>query len=230
MGSCSTATRPRRPPTVVVPLDQAEELLTAQPARHAERFLAVLHGLVVGAAGDGLDMMVVATIRSDHYERLQARPELADVDSELFGEVKPMPSEQFKDVICGPAQRATQAGRPLELEPDLVERLLDDCKHGSDTLPLLSLTLFRLYVDYGSSGRLSLSDYTKLGGLRRVVQTEIDSILAADPAEQQHHLMLLPRGIHPMGWQPSTPTPTPRCAGAPPGPSCPTTAGHWSTG
>ena len=73
-----------------------------------------------------------------------------------------MPSEQFKDVICGPAQRATQAGRPLVLDPDLVDRLLEDCKHGSDTLPLLSLTLFRLYEDYGSSGRLSLADYTKL--------------------------------------------------------------------
>ena len=179
------------PPTVVVPLDQAEELLTAEAARHAERFLELLHDLVVGAAGDGLDMMVAATIRSDHYERLQTRPELADVDSELFAELKPMPSEQFKDVICGPAQRATEAGRPLVLEPELVDRLLEDCKHGSDTLPLLSLTLFRLYEDYGSSGWLSLSDYIKLGGLRRVVQTEIDSVLAADPAERQHQLMLL---------------------------------------
>jgi hypothetical protein len=40
-------------PTVVLPLDQAEELLTAQPARHAEQFLAVLHELVVGAPGGG---------------------------------------------------------------------------------------------------------------------------------------------------------------------------------
>ena len=138
-------------PTVVLPLDQAEELLTAQEARHAERFLELLRDLVVGSPGDGLDMMVAATIRSDHYERLQTRPELADVDTELFGELKPMPSEQFKDVICGPAQRATEAGRPLVLEPDLVDRLLEDCKQGSDTLPLLSLTLFRLYEDYGSS-------------------------------------------------------------------------------
>ena len=171
------------PPTVVLPLDQAEELVTAEPARHAQRFLALLRELVVGASHDGLDLMVAATIRSDHYERLQTRPELADVDTEVFAELKSMPSEQFKEVICGPAQRATEAGRPLQLEPDLVDRLLEDCKKGSDTLPLLSLTLYRLYEDYGSSGTLSLSDYTKLGGLSRVVHTEIDSILAADPAE-----------------------------------------------
>ena len=152
----------------MLPLDQAEELLTAQDRRGTPSGSWSCCGiLVVGAPGDGLDMMVAATIRSDHYERLQTRPELADVDTEVFAELKPMPSEQFKEVICGPAQRATQAGRPLVLEPDLVDRLLDDCKHGSDTLPLLSLTLFRLYEDYGSSGRLSLTDYTKLGGLRR---------------------------------------------------------------
>ena len=178
-------------PTVVLPLDQAEELVAAQETRHAERFLELLRDLVVGAPADGLDMMVAATIRSDHYERLQTRPELADVETEVFAELKPMPSEQFKEVICGPAQRATQAGRPLVLEPDLVDQLLEDCKHGSDTLPLLSLTLFRLYEDYGSSGRLNLTDYTKLGGLREVVKTEIDSVLAADPAERRHQLELL---------------------------------------
>ena len=97
-------------PTVVLPLDQAEELLTAEAARHAERFLELLRDLVVGAPGDGLDMMVAATIRSDHYERLQTRPELADVDTEVFAELKPMPSEQFKEVICR-ARPARHRGR-----------------------------------------------------------------------------------------------------------------------
>ena len=201
-------------PTVVLPLDQAEELVTAEAARHAERFLQLLRDLDVGSPGDGLDMLVAATIRSDQYERLQTRPELADVDTEVFAELKPMPSERFQEVICGPAQRATQAGRPLVLDPDLVDRLLEDCKHGSDTLPLLSLTLFRLYEDYGSSGRLSLSDYTKLGGLRRVVQTEIDSVLAADPAERRHQLELLRAAFIPWlaGIDPDTDTPVRRQA------------------
>jgi hypothetical protein len=100
------------------------------------------------------------------------------------------------------------------LEPDLVDRLLDDCKRGSDTLPLLSLTLFRLYEDYGSSGKLSLTEYTKLGGLRRVVQTEIDSVLAADPAERRHQLKLLRAAFIP--WlaaiDPDTDTPVRRRA------------------
>ena len=34
---------------------------------------------------------------------------------EVFAELKPMPVEQFKEVITGPAKRATEAGRPLEL-------------------------------------------------------------------------------------------------------------------
>jgi hypothetical protein len=97
-------------PTVVLPLDQAEELLTAQPARHAERFLGSLRDLVVGAPGDDLDMAVAATIRSDHYERLQTRPELADVDTELFAELKPMPSEHRKSSVGPPS--APRPGDP----------------------------------------------------------------------------------------------------------------------
>ena len=68
--------------------------------------------------------------------------------------------------------------------------------------------------DYGSSGTLSLTDYTKLGGLRRVVHTESDTILAADPAKRQHQLKLLRAALIP--WlatlDPDTDTPVRRRA------------------
>lgn len=121
-------------PTLVLPLDQAEELLVTEGARQAERFLRLVHDLVDPEEGNGLDLIVAATIRSDRFEALQTRPELADVGIEVFAGLKPMPSEQFKEVITGPASRASQAGRPLELAPDLVDELLVDCKEGSDTL------------------------------------------------------------------------------------------------
>ena len=62
--------------------------------------------------------------------------------------------------------------------------------------------------------RLSLADYTKLGGLRRVVHTEIDSILAADPAERRHQLELLRAAFIPWlaGIDPDTDTPVRRRA------------------
>ena len=58
-----------------------------------------------------------------------------------------MPPSQFKEVITGPAARTEQADQPCSIAPDLVERLLADAAEGADTLPLLSLTLARLYTD-----------------------------------------------------------------------------------
>ena len=60
-----------------------------------------------------------------------------------------MPIAEYKEIITGPARRATEGGRPLEIEAALVDRLLDDCGQGADSLPLLSLTLARLDDDYG---------------------------------------------------------------------------------
>ena len=88
-------------------------------------------------------MIVAATIRSDRFGGLQTHPELADAGTELFGELRPMPSERYEQVITEPAERVTADGRPLRFAPDLVDQLLADCKEGGDTLPLLALTLSR---------------------------------------------------------------------------------------
>lgn len=109
----------------------------------------------------------------------------------LFDELKPMPPTQFKEVITGPAQRATEAGHTLWVAPDLVDRLLADASDGADTLPILALTLSRLYADYGSTGELRLANYEALGGMRHVVQTEIDAVLATDAAQREARLATL---------------------------------------
>jgi len=162
------------PPTLVLPLDQAEELLSAENETQARAFLRLVRGLVAPSKGTRLDFVVAASIRSDRFEGLQTLPELADLGIEAFAELKPLLAAQFKEVITGPAERATQSGRPLELSPALVNAILDDCKEGSDTLPLLSLTLSTLYDKYGSSRTLTLAHYEKMGGLRRVVQNIIN--------------------------------------------------------
>ena len=175
-------------PTLVLPLDQAEELFSADAGAQAGQFLALIGELLSAANDSDIGLIVAATIRTDRYELMQTRPELAGVETELFDELKPMPATQFKEVITGPAARATAAGHPLRVAPDLVERLLADCAEGADTLPMLSLTLARLFTDYGSSGELTLQQYEALGGMRRVVQTEVDELLATDPEERRRQL------------------------------------------
>jgi WD40 repeat protein len=170
-------------PTLLLPVDQAEELFGSDAGREAPQFLELIADVAGAAADDnvtGVDLLVAVTIRSDLYEPLQTAPQLADVDSILFDDLKPMPRTQFKEVITGPAARATEGGRPLSVDPALVNHLLDDCTEGADTLPLLALTLARLYGDYGDDGALTLRDYRSMGGVRSVVQSEIDHLLASD--------------------------------------------------
>ena len=171
-------------PTLVLPLDQAEELFSADAGAQADAFLRLMAGLAERLNDTETGLIVAATIRTDRYEVMQTHPELAAVGTVLFDELKPMPATQFKEVIVGPAQRATEAGKPLRVAADLVERLLADSADGADTLPILALTLSRLHTDYGSSGELTLAQYDALGGMRRVVQTEIDEVLSNDPGHR----------------------------------------------
>lgn len=179
------------PPTLVLPLDQAEELLSGDGEEQAATFLRLVRDLVAGPEDERVDLIIAASIRSDRFGLLQTRPELAEAGIEVFAELKPMPIEQFKEVIIGPARRANQAGKPLDLTPDLVDQLLDDCKAGTDTLPLLALTLSRLNEKYGSTGQLTHAQYKKMGGLHRVVQNVIDGILDSDTDRRQNQLELL---------------------------------------
>ncbi|WP_040690714.1 nSTAND1 domain-containing NTPase [Nocardia vinacea] len=176
------------PPTLVLPIDQAEELFGVDAGAQAGAFLGVLADLL--GADDAPPMIVIATIRSDRYEPLQTAPQLAALEVRPFDDLKPMPQAQFKEVICGPARRAQEAGSKLSFAPDLVDRLLDDWSRGADTLPLLSLTLARLYQDYGD-GEITLAEYNAMGGLRRVVQCEIDELLAVDSQVRQRQLAVL---------------------------------------
>jgi WD40 repeat protein len=176
------------PPTLILPLDQAEELFSADAGAQGAELMSLIRRLTARTDLQPLSLIVVATIRTDRYEVMQTHPELAGVESRVFDDLKPMPPTQFKEVITGPAARASEGGRRLAISPDLVERLLVDAAEGADTLPMLSLTLARLYADYGSTGELTVEQYEAMGGMRRVVETEINEILDADPDQRRHQL------------------------------------------
>jgi hypothetical protein len=172
-------------------VDQAEELFNADAGPEAARFLEILAGLLRRETGVTPVMIAAVTIRADRYEPLQVSPELAGVETALFDQLKPMPPAGHTEVITGPARRASAAARRLTVEPALVERLLADTAQGADSLPLLALTLQRLYRDFGDEGNLKLAEYEVIGGMAQVVQTEVDKLLAGDPAQRQTQLDIL---------------------------------------
>ncbi len=181
----------REPPTIVLPLDQAEELFTADAGGEAAGLLELIRELAAGTDGpDPLPFIVAATIRTDRYGLMQTAPALAGLQSRQF-DLRPMDATQFHSVITGPAQRSTDGGRPLYLDEDLVRQLLADATAGADTLPLLSLTLAWLYRDYGSTGRLTATPYDERGGIDGVVQAEIHELLSSEPGERAEQLRRL---------------------------------------
>ncbi|MEV6278983.1 TIR domain-containing protein [Nocardia sp. NPDC051832] len=181
-------------PTLVLPIDQAEELFGVDAGTEGTRLLELIARLIEG----GAPMIVILTTRTDRYEAFQCAPELAGLDTVVFDELKPLPPTRFHEIIAGPARRATAAGNPLDLTTELVDRLLADCAGGgADTLPLLALTLERLYRDYRDNGTLTVDHYTAMGGIGSVVQSEIDAILSADPHRREHELDLLHQAFIP---------------------------------
>jgi len=209
---------PATPPTLVIAVDQAEELLGADTAE-AGPFLTLLADL---ARSDDPAVLVIFTVRSDSFESLQSRPELAGTQPHHLVDLPPVPAGSYGDIIRGPARRMSAAGRKLLVEETLVDALLADIEQGGtkDALPLLAFTLERLYTDYGADGDLQLGEYEKLGRIRGAIEAAVEQALAAAdgnpaiPRDRAARLALLRRGLIPWlaGIDPETGTPRRRVA------------------
>lgn len=177
-------------PTVLLCVDQFEEAVSADSHIGAEstEFLDLLGRSFAATPpqSDGRNpshprLLVLVTIRSEAYERLQSHAGLASLVSYVFS-LRPLDRAQFRQVIEGPLQRANQSGLKLRIQPQLTDKLLQDSQ-GIDSLPLLAFTLERLFVEYHATGTLSLENYQSLGG----VQGSIELAVAAafrNPAQE----------------------------------------------
>ena len=206
-----------KPPTLILSIDQAEELFLAE-AHQAQPFLVLLRDLL---NDDAAAVIAVFTIRSDNYERLQLAPELEGIHQDTFS-LPPMPKGSYAEVIKGPARRLDGTENALDIEDALVNALLTDIDAGGakDALPLLAFTLERLYGDYHSGGTLKLSHYDALGRVKGSIEAAVERALTAadaDPAvprDRVARLALLRRGLVPWlaGIDPDTGAPRRRVA------------------
>ncbi|MBS0151393.1 MAG: SUMF1/EgtB/PvdO family nonheme iron enzyme [Nitrospira sp.] len=167
------------PPTLVIGLDQAEELFGKEGADEAGQLLDCLNRLLGQIAHDRssvsiprLRVVILAVIRSDSYEQMQTARALAGIRQTPFNLPALAPGE-YKMVIEGPAARSTAAGHKLTIEPALTEQLLKDAE-GADALPLLAFILERLLIDYGADGDLLLKEYEALRGLEGSIESAVN--------------------------------------------------------
>lgn len=170
------------PPTIVLSIDQGEELFGTYGRDEAEVFLSMLSGILSPPHGDHKTaqsarrtVLGIIAIQSNLYDRLQTAEKLAAVKHNPFN-LKPVTRDEFKTIIEGPAKVVTDKGQKLVIDPTLTEQLLLDSA-GADALPLLALTLERLYREYGKDGDLVLEEYEKLGGVRGSIENAINRAL-----------------------------------------------------
>ena len=205
-------------PTLVLSIDQGEELFLAEGQQEAQPFLALLRDLVTA---DAPAVIALFTIRSDNYERLQLAKELEGVRQQTLS-LPPMPKGSYAEVIKGPARRLEGTPRALRIDDAVVDALLADIEAGGakDALPLLAFTLERLYGEYGATGHLKLEHYEKLGRIEGSIEAAVErAFQAADadpkvPKDKQARLALLRRGLIPWlaGIDPDTGAPRRRVA------------------
>ncbi len=213
----SSAVAPK-PATLVISIDQGEELFLAEAQGEAQPFLALLCDLLLT---DNPAVIAVFTIRSDNYERLQSAPELEGVHQQMLN-LPPMPKGSYAEVVKGPIHRLDGTARAIKIDDALVDALLADIEAGGakDALPLLAFTLERLYEEYGATGHLTLDHFNKLGRVKGSIEAAVERAFAAAdkdariPRDRQARLTLLRRGLIPWlaGIDPDTKAPRRRVA------------------
>ncbi len=210
-------TKPK-PITLVLAIDQGEELFLAEGQDEARTFLALLRDLL---ADDAPSVIALFTIRSENYEHLQLAKELDGIKQVTLS-LPPMPKGAYAEVIKDPAKRLDGTARALKLDGALVDALLTDIEAGGakDALPLLAFTLERLYAEYGGGGHLKLEHYVQLRGIAGSIEAAVgQAFKAADadpkiPKDLRERLARLRRGLIPWvaGIDPDTGAPRRRVA------------------
>jgi hypothetical protein len=162
-----------RAATVLLPIDQFEEVFTVATASERADFLKFLT-MALDPARD-LPIMMIGTGRSDVLEALLEAGELTRF-TETYP-VPPMPLDRVPRLIEGPAAVAG-----LNVEKGLSETIARDVE-SSDALPLLAYALLLLYLRGSDAKRLTLAEYQSLADPARGLNPIQNSVrLVADQA------------------------------------------------
>ncbi|TYK52884.1 AAA family ATPase [Actinomadura decatromicini] len=165
--------RGRRNRSVLIVIDQAEEILTL--GGDDDAFL----GMVRDALGADPKLWVVFVFRAEFLTTF-----LSGAFAEMFRHpfaVTALDRAALRTVIREPAERAGLTFEP----PELVAQMADDTGDGT-ALPLLAYLLHELYLHVGRNGTVTAEDYRRTGGVDGALTRRADRLLAElealDPA------------------------------------------------
>ncbi|QDZ40173.1 hypothetical protein FRE64_09560 [Euhalothece natronophila Z-M001] len=163
-------------PMVVFVVDQFEELFTLASPVERSQFLELLLG-VINYASDRAKLLI--TLRGDFVTYCLEFSELAALLQQASFFVSPILSEaDYRNVIINPAKSVG-----LQVEPALVEILLQDIGTATGKLPLLEFVLEQLW-QYRQQGILTLEAYqNQIGGLEGALEKKANAVYESLDAE-----------------------------------------------
>lgn len=166
-------------------LDQLETLLDSAQHRELSRF--------VRALVKSETTWLVGTLRTDRYADLQLEPDLLDLRRRgaMYDLPPPGPSE-IADIIKGPARAA---GLDFEeSEGKSLAKVINGAVSGADALPLLQMTLARLF-DSRDGYKLTFTAYEAMGGLEGAIAAHAEAVFGTVSPEGQVTLDALLRSL-----------------------------------
>jgi len=156
--------------TLLLAIDQTEELLTADDPDDQTDALKFLKLLSDALARSGQELMLVATIRSDHLGAWQQHAGKTKWPFEIFP-LGPMPISSLDGIIRKPA-----ALGGVQVDDDLVDALKRDTTT-SDGLPLLAYALRHLNELHGDDQHLTFLEYKAIGRIEGAVRTQAQTVV-----------------------------------------------------
>jgi WD40 repeat protein/DNA-binding SARP family transcriptional activator len=162
---------------LVLAVDQFEELFSASLAENDRR--AFVDALVEAAWDPDRRALIVIALRADFFGRLAPYVELTDLVGPNHVLLGPMSIGELRRAIEGPAERTG-----LQVEPALVDALVDDVAGEPGGLPLLSTALLDLWGER-DGGSLTLASYERTGGVSGAVGRHAEAaVRSLDQKEQ----------------------------------------------
>jgi WD40 repeat protein len=162
-------------PLPVLCLDQGEELFAPDAGPEAENLLRLARAAIEGDVA-----LLLVTIRSDSYGRMQGAKTLAGIDQVPLS-LGPVPQGEIARIIREPAEILRRKAGPSApvFAAAVVERLQTEIEGEADALPLLAFVLQRLMREHaGRTATIGLDELEQTGGVAAALESEAEAALA----------------------------------------------------
>jgi WD40 repeat protein len=170
-------------PLIILSVDQAEEIFTADGGEQGARLLAVARAATTADA-----VLLLATIRSDSYGTMQSARELVGIHQETLS-LGPVPLGEIAQIIRRPAEILRHKSvsdvavwrdgmKSPVFDAPVVARLQEEVANEPDALPLLAYVVEQLMRDHATAETIGVKELDATGGVTAAIEAAAQTALA----------------------------------------------------